>query len=109
MGFMEMSCREPEEVSYGSEEQKGNLLLESTNTSAKGEQTVTSSLSFCLLFSPALSYTHHLLCLRLTLWDYVKHQSSVSANEAVDEHNRSQRLLWLLRLWHRISVIDERI
>lgn len=32
MGFMEMSCREPEEVSYGSEEQKGNLLLESTNT-----------------------------------------------------------------------------
>jgi len=42
MGFMEMSCREPEEVSYGSEKQRRGSQSEMIITlPVKEEQTVT--------------------------------------------------------------------
>lgn len=72
MGFMEISCSEPEEVSYGSEEQRGEFTLkETTNTSnhySVSQRGSTLSLPLCL-------------SLGLTVWNYVKHELSVSANK----------------------------
>lgn len=92
MGFTEMSCREPEEVSYGSEEQRGSSLTKRlqipliiTLSVKKGTHCHPAALSLSLSPPP------HLVSLWLTLWGYVKHPSSVSANEVVDRGDRSQR------------------
>lgn len=82
MGFMEMSCREPEEVSYGSGEQRRSSLTKRrrmrliVTASVKREQPVTPPSSL----PPSR---------RLTQWDYVKHQSPVTANKALDKDNES--------------------
>lgn len=77
-----MSCREPEEVSYGSEEQRGSSLTERlqipliSTLSVKGNKLSRSP--------PALCPTE---------WDYVKHRSSVLANQAAGVGNSSQNII----------------
>lgn len=77
MGFMEMSCREPEEVSYGSEEQRRSSLTKRLQIALIISLSDKGPPSFSVWLMLGLCQTSLCLCQQMKWWtEMIDHKDS---------------------------------